>query len=396
MLTTIDLEESGMRMRWTSVPLSAVACVLLSLAAAAQEPGGPIKIGIVQAQTGALADSFGIPSAEGAILAMEEINARGGIGGRKLEAVQRDDRTAIQPTVIAFQELARDPDLLAIIGPTTSGAGMAVRQIINENTLPELSISYGTALTRDNFKYYYRVGPSLETGNQALLNAIQKRRGDGQKLATLALSDAGGTDGAQDAAGRAAKFGMTAVDSESYKYGDTDLTAQLTRIKASGATALLSLTQGIATNAMIRAVNQLGMKDLMIVGPNGLADAQSQALAGDLINGVVFWDYACLDDPANTNLPVLKKAYEARFKKPLSNGVINGYDMMRMVGASLQSLSDDKQKLTRDALNDKLTHLTFDGIATKYVFTPEWHNGPHLEQIPTCTYQNGTRIPLTQ
>ncbi len=90
----------------------AAAGILFSAAAGAQTATGPIKIGIVQAQTGALADSFGVPSSEGAILAMEEINARGGIGGRMLEAVSRDDRTSIQPTVIAFQELARDQDLL--------------------------------------------------------------------------------------------------------------------------------------------------------------------------------------------------------------------------------------------------------------------------------------------
>lgn len=374
--------------------LGATAGALLGASAQAQPATGPIKIGIVQSQTGALADSFGIPSTEGALLAMEQINAKGGIGGRKLEAVQRDDRTAIQPTVIAFQELVQDPAILALIGPITSGAGMAVRQIINDNTIPQLSIAYGTALTQSNFKYYYRVGPSLETGNQSLLSAVQKHRGDGQKLATLALSDAGGTDGAKDAASRASTYGMTVVASESYKYGDTDFTTQLTRIKASGATALLSLTQGIATNAMIRAVKQLGMTDLMIIGPNGLADAQSQALAGDLLNGLVFWDYACLDDPDNKALPELRKEYEARFKKPLSNGVINGYDMMRMVGAGLSALSDEKKPLTRDGLNEKLTHLVFAGIGSKYEFTPDWHNGPRLEQIPMCTYQGGKRLPL--
>jgi len=377
--------------------LGAAATIAVNLSVQGQAQGqtatGPIKIGIVQAQTGALADSFGIPSSEGAILAMEQINAKGGIGGRKLEAVLRDDRTSIQPTVIAFQELAQDPAVLAIIGPTTSGAGMAVRQIINDNKLPELSIAYGTALTQSNFKYYYRVGPSLETGNQSLLNAIQKHRGNGQKLATLALSEAGGTDGAKDAAMRAADYGMTVVASENYKYGDTDFTTQLTRIKAAGATALLSLTQGIATNAMIRAVKQLGMENLMIVGPNGLADAQSQALAGDLINGVVFWDYACLDDADNKALPVLKSDYEARFKKPASNGMINGYDMMRMLGVSLQALAGENKPLTREALNEKLTQLKFAGIGSKYDFTPEWHNGPHLDEIPMCTYQSGKRLP---
>ncbi|MCB8883784.1 ABC transporter substrate-binding protein [Acidisoma cellulosilytica] len=369
------------------------ALAFLPLSAMAQKE--PIKIGIVQAQTGALADSFGIPSAQGAILAMEQINARGGIDGRQLVAVSRDDRTSIEPTVIAFQELVRDPDLLAIIGPSTSGAAMAVRQIIDENQIPELSIAYGTALTASNYSWYYRVGPSLETGNQALLAAIVKHLGKGQRLATLALADAGGNDGARDAKRRAPSYGMTAVDSEDYRYGDTDFTAQLTRIKSSGATALLSLTQGIATNAMIRAVEQLGMDKMMIVGPNGLADAQSQALAGNRLNGVVFWDYACLDDPANQNLPALKRDYLARYNKPLSNGAINGYDMMRMIGVSLQSLADENKPLTRANLNDKLDHLSFDGIGTNYRFTSEWHNGPHLEQIPLCTFQNGKRIPWT-
>jgi branched-chain amino acid transport system substrate-binding protein len=377
----------------TWLPLLVLGGLLASAHADAQPTTGPIRIGIVQSQTGALADSFGIPTSEGALLAMEEINARGGVGGRRLEAVSRDDRTSIQPSVIAFQELVRDPAMLAIIGPSTSGAAMAVRQIVNDNAIPELSIAYGTALTVSNFKYYYRVGPSLETGNQALLTAIQKHRGEGQKLATLALADAGGSDGARDAVNRAPQYGITPVGSENYKYGDTDFTAQMTRIRGAGATALLSLTQGIATNAMIRAARQLGMDQLMIVGPNGLADAQSQNLAGNLINGVVFWDYACLDDPTNKTLPVLKQSYEARFRKPLSNGVINGYDMMRMIGASLQSLADEGKPLTREGLNDKLTNLTFEGIATTYVFTPEWHNGPRLEQIPLCTYKDGARIP---
>jgi branched-chain amino acid transport system substrate-binding protein len=186
---------------------------------------------------------------------------------------------------------------------------------------------------------------------------------------------------------------MTVVASENYKYGDTDFTTQLTRIKAAGATVLLSLTQGIATNAMIRAVKQLGMQDLMIIGPNGLADAQSQALAGDLINGVVFWDYACLDDPENKVLPDLKKDYEARFKKPLSNGAINGYDMMRMIGVSLQSLASENKPLTREGLNDKLNSLKFAGVGSKYEFTTEWHNGPRLAEIPMCSYQSGKRLP---
>lgn len=369
----------------------AVTTALAGLAHAADEP---IKLGLILAQTGPLADSFGIPTTEGALLAIEQINAAGGVDGRLLEGVVRDDRTQVQGAVIAFQELARDQALVAVIGPTMSGQAMAARPIINQNTLPELSVAYGPSLVKENFTYFYRVGPGLDTGNQALLAGIQKRFGDGQKLAIISATDAGGVEGAEDAAKRAGDYGMTVVASEKYKYGDTDLTAQLTRIKASGATVLLSLTQGVLTNAMVRGIRQLGIENLTVIGPNGLADAQSAALAGDLLNGVVFWDYVCMDDPNNAAVAKLRADYEAKYPgKPLSPGAVNGFDMVRIVAAGLKDVVADGKPVDRTALNDQLTNLTFEGIGTTYEFTPEWHNGPHLDRIPLCTYENGKRLP---
>jgi branched-chain amino acid transport system substrate-binding protein len=364
------------------------------LAGPAMAAGDPIRVGIVEAQTGPLADAFGIPTMEGALLALEQINAAGGIKGRQLEPVVRDDRTQVQGSVIAFQELARDPAVVAMIGPSISGGGMAVRPIINQNTLPELSISYGPALVKGDFTYFYRVGPGLDTGNQALLADVQKRLGSGQKLAIIASTDAGGTEGADDAVARASQYGMTVVANERYQYGDTDLTAQLTRVKAAGATVLLSLTQGVLTNAMVHGIKQLGMDKITVIGPNGLADAQSASLAGNLLNGVVFWDYVCLDDTSKPAVAKLREEYAARFKgKELSPGVVNGYDMMRIIAAGLEKVVDGSAPVDRKALNAQLTHMTFDGIGTQYVFTPEWHNGPTLERTPICTFQDGKRIP---
>ena len=79
-----------------------------------------------------------------------------------------------------------------------------------------------------------------------------------RELATLSISDAGGVEGATDAANRASQYGMTVAAQERYTVGDTDLTAQLTRIKASGATVLLSLTQGVSTNAVVRGCANSG------------------------------------------------------------------------------------------------------------------------------------------
>jgi len=377
---------------WKYALLGGIAASISIVASAHADD--PIKLGLILAQTGPLADSFGIPTSEGALLAIEQINAAGGVKGRMLEAVVRDDRTQIQAAVTAFQELARDSSLVAIVGPTMSGQAMAARPIINQNTLPQLSVAYGPALVREDFTYFYRVGPGLDTGNQALLAGIQKRFGDGQKLAIISATDTGGVEGAEDAVKRAPDYGMTVVANEKYKYGDTDLTAQLTRIKASGANVLLSLTQGVLTNAMVRGIRQLGIEGLTVIGPNGLADAQSASLAGDLLNGVVFWDYVCMDDPENEAVAKLRSDYEAKYSgKPLSPGAINGFDMVRIIAAGLEDAIEGEGAVDRKALNEQLTNLTFEGIGTTYEFTPEWHNGPRLDRIPLCVYQDGKRLP---
>ena len=376
---------------------SIALCVLLAGAAPAQERPS-IKIGGVLPQQGPLADSYGIPPMQGIELAIDEINAKGGIKGRKLEAVFRDDRTQIQGSVAAFQELARDPTIAAIFGPALTGAAMAVRPIINENSIPQFSLNYGTGLVKEEFTYYYRMSPSLDTGNTALLAAAERKLGKGQKLAILASTDAGGQEGAADAAAQASKFNMTVVAQERFQYGETDFTSQLARIKASNATVLLAITQGIATNAAVRAARQLGILDkLLLIGPSGIADAQSVELAGNLLNGAVLWDYVCIDDPSNARILPFVEAYKAKFKSDrISPAVMNGYDAIKIIAAGLEQVVDGDKIIDRKALNAVLNKTKYQGFATLYEFDEKWHNGPRLEQVALCTFQDGKRLPFKQ
>lgn len=355
-----------------------------------------IKIGGVLPQQGPLADSYGIPPMQGIQIAIDEINAKGGIKGRKLEAVFRDDRSQIQGSVAAFQELAKDPAIAAVFGPALTGAAMAVRPIIDENALPQFSLNYGIGLVKNGFTYYYRMSPALDSGNTAILAAAQKKLGNGQKLAILSSTDAGGTEGAADGVLQAPKFGMTVVAQEKFQYGEADFTAQMTRIKASGATVLLSITQGIATNAAVRAARQLGiLQKLTIVGPSGLADAQSVELAGNLLNGVILWDYVCIDDPSNPRIPPFVAAYKAKFKDGrVSPAVMNGYDAIKIIAAGLEKAVDGDKAIDRKALNAALNQTKYRGFYSLYEFTPAWHNGPQPDQIALCTYQDGKRLPF--
>lgn len=374
--------------------LVATGMVLVGGAVAQERP--TIKIGGVLPQQGPLADSYGIPPMQGIQIAIDEINAKGGIKGRKLEPVFRDDRTQIQGSVAAFQELAKNPEVAAIFGPALTGAAMAVRPIIDENTIPQFSLNYGIGLVKDGFKYYYRMSPSLDIGNTAILAAAQKKLGNGQKLAILSSTDAGGTEGAADAVAQAPKFGMTVVAQEKFQYGETDFTAQMTRIKASGATVLLAITQGIATNAAVRAARQLGiLQKLTIIGVSGLADAQSVELAGNLLNGVILWDFVCIDDPSNPRIPPFLEAYKAKFKDGrVSPAVMNAYDAIKIIANGLEKVVDGDKPIDREKLNAALNQTKYQGFASVYDFTPAWHNGPQADQVALCTYQDGKRLPF--
>ena len=122
-----------------------------------------------------------------------------------------------------------------------------------------------------------------------------------------------------------------------------------------------------------------------MVGPNGLADAQAVELAGNLLNGVVFWDYVCFDEPTAAQVAPLRQKYEAKYKRALSPGVINGYDSIQIIAAGLEKVVDGNKPVDRKALNNALTSISFTGVGARYDFTPDWHNGPRIENIPTGT-----------
>jgi branched-chain amino acid transport system substrate-binding protein len=401
--------ESMFTTRWWRLgfALAVMLCVLCSasffsmglsetsIAAAAPAKqaanGKPIKIAIVVSQQGGLADSWGIPTMQGAELATSIVNDEGGIKGRPLQLVIRDDKGEIQGTVTAFQELLRDKEIVAFIGPATSGAALAVRPIINQAKIPEFAAVSGSAVATKDFEYFYRVQPSNEIGLKALFR-FARTKWQSKSLGVLASTDAAGVEAAGDAVRFAPEYGLTLVANEKYQIGDTDLTPQLTKIKSAGADLLFIFTQGVSTNAVVRNMRQLDMTNIHLIGPNGLADAQAMELAGPLLEGVAYYNFMCADEPKPGLQQQVAERYLARFKRALSPGAIGGFDSIMILRAGLEKVATENSQVDLAALNNTLNTLTVDSAGGVYKITPDWHNGPRADEIQICTVKGGKHI----
>lgn len=134
----------------------------------------PIRIGAIDPQTGPFA-AYGEPVKEGMLLAVDEINAKGGINGRKIELLLEDDAGDPKNAVNAFTKLATVSKVPIIIGPLSSGASMATAPLANQYKVVELATLAGTINLTNAGDYVFRIYPSSEIGSRYIAKmAVEK------------------------------------------------------------------------------------------------------------------------------------------------------------------------------------------------------------------------------
>ena len=134
----------------------------------------PIRIGAIDPLTGPFA-AYGEPVRDGMLLAVDEINAKGGIGGRKIELLLEDDGGDPKNSVSAFTKLATVSKVPVVIGPLSSGASMATAPLAERYKVVQLSTLAGTIDLSKAGDYVFRIYPSSEIGSRYIAKiAIEK------------------------------------------------------------------------------------------------------------------------------------------------------------------------------------------------------------------------------
>ena len=346
--------------------IAAAAALLTHGAAYAAED--TIKIGVSGPYTGG-SSSMGVSMRDGVRLAAKEINAAGGINGKKIELIERDDEAKNERGVQIAQELINKEKVVANVGYINTGVALASQRFYQEAKIPVMNnVATGTILTKqftgDNYIFRNAARDAIQAP-MIVKEAIDKR--GFKKVAILADSTNYGQLGREDLEKALKEKGITPVAVEKFNIKDVDMTAQLLKAKEAGAEVILTYAIGPELAQIANSMAKLGWKKPMI-GSWTLSMANFIETAGK--NGEGARMPQTFIQEANTKKrKAFIDAYLKEFKP--KNGRIDspvsaaqGYDSIYLLAAAIKqagSTEGPKIRVALEGLNEKV-----EGVVTTY------------------------------
>ena len=332
--------------------LTLAAGTLFSGTVAAEAP--PIKIGSFLSVTGPAA-FLGDPEEKTLKLYVEKLNAAGGVIGRKIELVVYDDAGDSDKARTFAKRLIDQDKVDVIVGGTTTGTTMAAVPLAEQAGMPFISLAGAVVIIEPVKKWVFK---TPHTDRMACEKIFEDMKARGiAKIGMIA--GAGGFDRSmrQECLKVAEKYGITFAADESYGAKDSDMTAQLTRIKnTAGVQAVVNPGFGQGPAIVTKNFRQLGIT-MPLYQSHGVASKEFIKLAGEAAEGVRLPAAALLvaeilpaSDPQKAVVLGYKREYEAKFRSDVSTFGGSAYDgLFLALDAIKRANSTDKAKL-RDAL----------------------------------------------
>ena len=352
-------------------------CMCL-LAATASFAAGTIKIGGLFAVTGP-ASFLGEPEKKTLEMLVNEANSKGGINGMKLEAVIYD--TAGDPT--KAQQLAtkliKDDKVSVIIGPSTTGESMAVIPVVEKEKIPLVSCAAGIKITDPAKHWVFKTPANDHVAAEKILNYMTKQKQT--TIALLTVTDGFGSSGREQIKALAKQKGFNIVADEVYGPKDTDMTAQLTKIRGIKPDAIICWGTNPGPAVITKNVKQLGIK-IPLYMSHGVASKKYIELAGvDAAEGVMLpagklaiYDVLPKNDPQYK----LLKEYDQNYKKTHGTEASTfggyAYDAFLLVTSAIKKAGTTPEQI-RNGIEQTQKLVSISGI---FNMTPKDHNGLDL------------------
>lgn len=334
----------------------------------------PIKIGGLFAVTGP--PSFlGEPERNSAKMVVDEINAKGGIKGRKLELVVYDTTGDATKAVQAANRLIKEDKVVAIIGPSTTGESMAVLPIAEKEGIPLISCAAGSKISDPVKKWVFKTAQNDGLAVTKIFEYLNKKKLT--KVAIITVSDGFGASGREQLKSNAAKFGIQIVVDDTYGPKDTDMTPQLTKIKGAKVDAIICWGTNPGPAVIAKNVKQLGIK-LPLFMSHGVSSKKFIELAGDAAEGIILpsgkvivSDVLPASDKQKKNLLAFVKDYQNHFKSEGDHFGGHAWDAVMLLKGAIERGGD-----TPAAIRDQLEKTTnFAGIGGVFTYSAADHAG---------------------
>jgi branched-chain amino acid transport system substrate-binding protein len=370
-----------------------------SLPAAAEDV---VKLGLVAAMSGQSAKS-GEAIVRGLSLAIDEINAGGGLLGKKVELIVRDDESNPAKGAVAARELVQREKVAALFGGLDTPVSLAIVPFANQNKVPFMGVwAAGTPITRNGAaeNYAFRVSAVDELVDKALVDySIAKYQA--KKPGMILINNPWGESNEKGLKAALAAKTIPYAGIEKFETNDVDVVPQLSRLKEAGADVLYLVANVAPSSQVVKSLDRMGW-NVPIVSHWGPAGGRFSELAGASAAKVHFiqtYSFSGkLSPKGEAVLAALKKKYPEI--KTLADvtpavGIANAYDAMHLTAlaiAKAQSLEGAKVRQAFYAID------SYDGLIKTYQkpFSPENQDALSEKDYMFTHFVEGEILPLTQ
>ena len=369
----------------------ALALVLPSLVAApARAANEPYVVGAVVSESGPAA-TLGRPAADSIEMAVDEINAAGGVDGHPLKLTILDDQSDPTTAVTSLRRLL-DMHPVAVIGSSGTPPSLAMIPVATTAGVPLISLGSSAQIIEPiaDRHWIFKI-PVADTFISQRLQQSMKARGL-TRIAVVYRDDDYGKTGLAHFIDVGKPLGIQVVAAEPIAPTATDATTQLTRIKASNPQAVLIWTTLPSATVVAKAYRELALP-YPVYYSEGSANPLFLAQAGDAVNGALFAtekaavaDAIPASDPQKRVLTHYATEFAKRYPKDGPPSIFGGfgYDAVYVLAEGLKHSGADSAKL-----RGYLEHITYIGVSGVFRTSPTDHNGLGLDAVELTQAESG-------
>ncbi len=372
---------------------SVMVLAAIGLLAAPAVQAGTLKIGAILAETGPAA-FLGKPEVKTLKMLVEQVNAKGGILGNKVELVIKDSAGKKENAVSFAKQLIEEEKVFAILGPTRSGSTMAIKNICEQAKTLLISCASTKKIVDPVARYVFKTPQNDSLAVRKIFEEMQK-----QKISKIAVVVGGtgfGKMGKMFMNKLAPEYGIQVVANETYSPKVTDLSALVTKLKANkDIQAVVNWSIVPAQTILAKNMRQAGW-DVPLFQSHGFGNINYVKSGGKATEGIIFPAGRLLvadslpdDNPQKAVLVQYKNDYESKYKEPVSTFGGHAYDAFMILKKGIETAGS----LDKEKVRDAIEHMTFAGTGGVFKFSPKDHSGLGIDAFVMMTVKNGAFAP---
>ncbi len=384
------------RFRFTRRAAMAAASCMLALGSLPAMAQDPIKIGLVAALSGQSAKS-GEAITRGITLALDNINADGGVLGRPLELVSRDDESNPGKGLVAARELVQREGVAAMIGGLDTPVSLAIVPFANEAEVPFIGPwAAGTPITQNGAEenYVFRVSAVDEYVDEAITEYLVSKY-EAKKPGMILINNPWGESNEKGLMKALEKRGMEHAGIEKFESNDVDVVPQLTRLKENGADSLFLVANVAPSAQVVKSLVRMGW-DIPIASHWGPAGGRFTELAGpegEKVHFIQTFIFTSEDHPLYVELKKKFPEITSLADVTPATGIANAYDATLLLAAAIEKAGSTEGPAIREAMYEI---SGVEGVIKTYdtPFSPDDQDALGPEDYVFTQFVEGEIVPL--